>query len=347
LLLKIKPEWCYHMKIKTIAKSAIALGFVGLSSLAIAQPTVYGKANVSLNKNDAEDAAGATTQDNWTLNSNASRLGVKGDMELEDGLTAIYKLEYEVAIDDGIAQTKTADTGGGTDEVDISSTFKQRNIYVGLEGDFGQVIAGNFDTPVKTAQGKIDRFNDLSLGDIKNVLNGENRVKNIIQYTTPDMSGFEAQLAFIPGEASGAPGDDETNGPADGTSLSITYKAEDFWVAVAADSEVDDYDVTRLAAEYSFGKTKLGAIIQNDEEITGAEENSGFVVSAQHTIDKWVLKGQYSSNTEDLADVDTTLVSLGADYKLSKNAKLYGYLSQGEKADAEMSTFGVGTEVKF
>ena len=347
------------MKIKTIANSAIALSLAGLSSVALAEPTVYGKANVSLNKFDAETGS-TTDQDNWELKSNASRLGVKGDKELEDGLKAIYKLEYQVAIDDGKAQEKTAVDSDG-DDVKISSTFKQRNIYVGLEGDFGQVIAGKFDTPTKKAQGKIDRFNDLPLGDIKNVLMGENRTNNTIQYKSPEFNGFTAKLAVIPGEDSGADGDDENNGPADSTSVSLTYKADNFWVALANDTDMSDesiatgddvvYSGTRLAAEYNFGDTKVGALVQSGEDSDLDAEATGYMISAQHKMGKWVAKGQYAASTEEMgaAEEDIAMVTLGADYKLNKKVKLYGYASNWtlDKADETEQTVGFGTEVKF
>lgn len=339
------------MKIQHIATTAFTLSFIALSGLVSAKPTVYGKANVSLNKHDAE-AGATTTQDNWQLNSNASRLGFKGRQALEDDLKAIYQLEYEISVDTGKAQTDK-DTG-------VSSTFKQRNIYVGLEGDFGQIIAGNFDTPFKTAQDKVDRFGDLPLGDIKEVLNGENRASNIIQYTSPEMNGFTAQIALIPGEDSGAEGDDESNGPADSTSVSVKYKIDDFWVALAADSDMTGkspaigstvYDGTRLVAEYRLGKTKVGALIQSSEESEGEGKSTAYMLSAQHKINQWVLKGQYTAANEEMGanEADTTLVSLGADYKLNKKVKLYGYLSQydSDVDDEEKSTAGFGTEIKF
>ena len=338
------------MKFQTIAKSALALSFVGLSTLAIAQPTVYGKANVSLNKHDAEDTTG-TLEDRWKLNSNASRLGVKGDMEIEDGLKAIYKLEYEVAMDDGTAQTNDDAVDGAGDSVDISSTFKQRNIYVGFEGDFGQVIAGNFDTPLKAAQGKVDRFNDLALGDIKNVLSGEVRASNIVMYTTPKLGDFEAKLAFMPGEGTKATDD---NGLADAFSGSVQFNQEDFWVSLAIDSDVAGMDNTRLTAEYAFEKAKVAAMFQTGEDVAGTLENTGYLINGQYSInDKWVAKGQYSANTDETvatsAENETSMITVGADYKLAKKVKLYAYASSWEEdaLEKEQSTFGLGTEVKF
>ena len=200
-------------------------------------PTVYGKVNLSLNNNDYEDASGETEVDNWELNSNASRVGVKGSYGLTDTVKAIYKLEYEVDVD-----------GDG-------DTFKQRNTYVGIQGGLGTILGGRHDTPLKLAQGKVDRFNDLPLGDIKNVLSGETRASNIVMYSTPkfaDAVSFTA--AFIPGE------DDESvadanDGVADGQSYALNAEFGGFTVALAYDSEVesgsgalDDYrsDIMRL-----------------------------------------------------------------------------------------------------
>jgi predicted porin len=108
-------------------------------------------------------------QDNWALESNASRIGVKGDFPLVDDLKAVYKLEYELFTD-------------GSN----STSFTQRNTYAGLQGSWGTVIAGKNDTPLKAiAAETIQQFKDLALGDFKYVMIGENRENNVIQYSTP------------------------------------------------------------------------------------------------------------------------------------------------------------------
>ena len=120
---------------------AIAVGAaVVMPGLALADgPTVYGKVNVSL-ENAEFDNGVDSSEDAWELNSNASRLGVKGDFDLDvAGLKAIYQAEFEISVDDG-------DKGG--------ETFSQRNIFGGLKGSFGTLKAGKFDTPTKKAQGK-------------------------------------------------------------------------------------------------------------------------------------------------------------------------------------------------
>ena len=139
---------------------------------AMAAPTLYGKANVSYQNaasdTDFKDSNYVDLDESHTeLVSNASRIGIKGEEEISDNLKAIYKAEFEVAYDDG---DKAKDTKSDTDK--DTNIFSQRNIYVGLKGNWGSIIAGKFDTPLKTAQKKVDLFSDLE-GDIKKLLEEE------------------------------------------------------------------------------------------------------------------------------------------------------------------------------
>lgn len=338
---------------KTYPLILLALATFVTSVETMAQPVVYGKANVSLNMNDGE-SNGVNTQNNWQLNSNASRLGVKGNLDLDSSLKAIYQLEYEVAVDNGIAdEIEAVCEEDGEQDICGGSSFKQRNIFVGIEGGFGSIIAGKHDTPLKLSQEKIDLFNDLTLGDIKDVFAGENRADNIIMYSSPDKNGFEGKLAFMPGEDSGTtPGDD--NGIADSISGSVKYSLEKFWLGLAVDSEVKGMDLTRVSAEYSFEKAKLALMLQDGENTTSKLKSTGFLISGLYKIDLWTLKAQYLSDTTESSpttDFDTSMITLGADYKLSPKAKLFAYASSWEQelavGDDEQSTFGLGAEVNF
>ena len=200
-----------------------------MASLAIAPFTaangpidgkLYGKINVAVVNSDS----GST--DTWKLNSNASRIGLKGSSQISEGLSVFYKTEFEVAVDNG---------NFGDDE--DKSTFKQRNIYAGIKGQYGSLLAGKNDTPTKQAQKKIDLFND-SVGDIKKTFAGENRMSNIIAYTTPKYGNFSASYAVMPSEA-------DDGGLADSKSYSVNYKKDGLYVAVAADSNVKDADILR------------------------------------------------------------------------------------------------------
>lgn len=319
---------------KVLLSSAIASTLCFASQGFAAGPidgTVYGKVNASVVSADS----GSTDQ--WKLNSNASRLGVKGKSKISDGLYAIYKAEFEMCIDDGDCK---------------GQTFSQRNIIAGLTGNFGTVWAGKHDSPTKLAQNKIDLFNDLE-GDIKNTFEGENRVSNIVAYTTPKRNGFSATLAMIPAEGADfdQDGQDDT-GLTDGISYSVSYSKDNLYLAVAGDQDVDKQDLIRLVAQYKMDALKLGFMYQQNEDNLNSKDESGYFISAAYKINKTTLKAQYGAIEDDIDGDEEKTLSLGADYKMAKNTKLFVFYtdntdSEVGSADDEDSSFGVGMEHKF
>ena len=302
-----------------------------MASLAIAPFTaangpidgkLYGKINVSVVNSDN----GST--DTWKLNSNASRIGLKGSSQISEELSVFYKTEFEVDVD-----------GDG-------DVFKQRNIYAGIKGQYGLLLAGKNDTPTKLAQKKIDLFND-SVGDIKNTFEGENRESNIIAYTTPSYGNFSASYAFIPGEGIGDNGNEDTNrGLANSNSYSVNYSNGDLYVAIAADSNVDEYDVLRVVSQYQFDAWQFGLMYQESEKVDGTVDESGYFASAAYKIDNITYKAQYGSNENDTDGSDKTTLSLGADFKLAKNTKSFVFFTDNESLSST-KTFGLGLEHKF
>jgi predicted porin len=301
-------------------------------SVNLGEPKFYGKVNVSL-QNTQE--AGASTSE---VVSNASRLGANGEIKLDHGLTGIYQLEYETAIDDGGKSSKSG------------QTFVQRNIFVGLEGAFGYLVAGHFDTPLKRIQKKVDLFGDLE-GDIKSVItSNDNRKSNSALYKTPKFSGLVATIAHISSE-------DETIN--DGTSSSLTYDRNKFYAAIAYDTDVEEngIDVTRLVSQYSVAGITFGGLWETQQE--NGDNLDGWVYSVSYkATDAATLKVQYGESDivkeiNDDGDTDNAeTYSLGIDYKLAKKVKVFAFLTD-EKYDIAGSSngsnqyYGVGTEFKF
>ena len=328
---------------KNILFSAAALTALLTAPLAAANGPidgkVYGKINVSVVNSDDG------TNDSWELKSNASRIGLKGSTEISEGLSVFYKTEFEVAVDDGSNDIKkysidtlTKDENDAlvenTVEVKDTSTFKQRNIFVGIKGQYGSLLAGKNDTPTKLAQKKIDLFNDLN-GDIKNIFKGENRMSNIIAYTTPNYGNFSASYAVMPSE-------DDNGGLADSKSYSVNYKKDGLYVAVAADSNVKDADILRIVSQYEFDAWKLGLMYQEND----TAEKSGYFASAAYKSGNVTYKAQYGVNEADNSNAEDTTLSLGADLKLAKKTKAYVFYTDNDNSKAAES-FGIGLEHKF
>lgn len=309
---------------KIMQKTAIAtsllmsgIAFCGVAT-ADEKLTVYGKVNATLQSND-------TTERETDVKSNASRIGVKGGIAVNDSLKAIYKVEWQVDVAD--------------DEADL---FKARNQWVGLKGNFGSVVIGRNDTMLKVAQGKIDLFNDLS-GDIKNVFNGENRLDDTVTYVSPSFSGFSFGATFIAE-------DNKKSGGKNGSSIALMFgdkklKKSNIYAAVALDSDVAGRDTTRVAVQGKIDDLKLGAIWNDSEKADGSGEGDAFLVSAAYKLGATTLKAQYADGDDKIA---ADSVSVGADYKLAKNVKIFGFYTDYSFDDnSDKSHLALGMEYKF
>lgn len=288
------------------------------------EPTVYGKLWISV---ESQDTASGTEVD---MVSNASRLGIKGSMDFGEGIEAIYQAEYEI------------DPVDGTADESKDRTFKQRNSFVGLKGSMGTIFLGKHDTATKKSQKKIDLFNDLA-GDIKNILQGENRMSDLVGYTTPKINGFSATFNAIKGTE--GLGDDSIG---DSTSTSISYDSENFYIALAFDSELKGYDSTRLTLQIPFNRSQLGIMFQDSEKLSTGVEEDGYVISfSQKVGDKGTLKFQQAES--DMKLDSGKQFSFGYDYKLSSKAKAFFFFTDlsGDIRSKEKEITGIGFEYKF
>ncbi|TMO97788.1 porin [Pseudoalteromonas sp. S3260] len=307
------------------AKSSLCLALLsGLSFNALAEVDIYGKANVTVQSSD--DGEGSFTE----IKSNASRFGLKGSEKITDGLEAVYKFEFQVDVSD-------ADSKGDNDD-----NISARNQYVGLKGAYGQVVVGRNDTALKQSQGKLDLFNDLE-GDIKNVFKGENRLGDSITYTSKSYEGFKVLATFI--------AEDDVDAD-NGYSMAVTYgdsalKKSAVYAAIAADSEVNGYDVVRATVQGKIEDFRVGAMYQTQEKVDGSAEADGYLVNAAYLMGSNTFKMQYQTMDFDDSD-DKSAMSVGVDHKLNKNLKIFGFYSSFDMDNnVDQDYLGLGMEYKF
>jgi predicted porin len=289
----------------------------------------YGKLNISL---QATEEKGESFNE---LKSNASRVGVKGKYHLDGGLTAIYKLEWQVNVDDDSKDTLTA-----------------RNQWVGVKGGFGEVTVGRSDTTLKVSQGKFDLFNDYE-GDLKNLFIGENRVTDALTYKSPKFSNVQFLASYILSEDKDLD-DPYSVGVAFGD---MSLKKTDFFLSLAHDENMQGksatYQTTRLVGMYKLADFRIGAILTQSEisegEFKGASED-GYAVNASYKIGNVLAKLQY----QEFAKSDA--INVGVDYKLGDNTKVFAWYTDREglsfngntiKKATEGTYFAVGMEQKF
>lgn len=293
--------------------------------------SAYGKVNLFLqNVDDAE--AGRYVE----LKSDASRFGFKGQNQVTETITAFYQLEWGVDISD---KSKSSD-----------DNITSRNQYIGIKGNFGQVIAGRHDTPMKTIQNKIDLFDNRE-GDIKYILNGDVRANNIVQYSTQKLNDlFTINLAVVPGEDP----DGNNDNLADGTSVSVTFDNKGLYLAAAFDSDIEGerVDDSRFVAKYNLEQWQFGLLYQNTDN--GVDKESGFNASASFRQGKTTYKVQYADSDIWRLGVNSkvkysNVTSIGADYQLGKKTNLFAFYTDRELEEVDDSDkyLGIGITQSF
>ena len=353
---------------------AVAVASFGLSA-AQAAPTLYGKLNVSLNQVDNKDFKGT---DETQLNSNASRIGVKGEEKLTDNVAVVYQAEWAISTD-----------GSGSD-TDLSA----RNRFLGLKfKDVGTLKAGQYDSYFKTSAGKYqDIFNDDTNLDITKTMYGEERLKNVVGFETDKnllISGLQFNIMAQTGENTSSLYTTKERDSFSGVSTSLTYENKDIGLAAGLAGNFGiagnynalslsgiESDAYRLTGSFDLTKAGLdglvlGALWQHAEPsdspsfdaLTAAKldtrvaslEEQAWLIQATYSImnTPWAVKGQYQSAKTEWTGGDRTLdqYGLGIDYNFNKQARFYGLIAQQKRDwqdnDDKKTVFGLGMEYNF
>lgn len=309
----------------------------------------YGRAHISLDSlNDGN------LYDRVNLSNNSSRLGLRGDKRIGD-LKAIWQIESEVLF------TKTSDS---TSTQDDKNRLATRDTFAGIEGGFGQVKVGKFDTPMKVAREAANLFGD-QLGDMRNITRSgakfDERANNIIQYQSPVLVGMRAAFAYSPHEAATAVTNSTTGVETKNalTSMSLTYQGGDFTAALAKenyqlDAKDGERDGTRLALSYKVMKDlKLVGFYQKANYISALTGDQGSKVlgfGAEYQIipNHTHLRAHVMDRSANKVNSDSKLTAIGIDRIISKELRFYAnyaVVSNGTSAAVTPWKEGRSTDV--
>ncbi|MGI9307284.1 MAG: porin [Gammaproteobacteria bacterium] len=220
------------------------------------------------------------------INAGTSRIGLRGTNDLGGGLAGFYQWEARA-------------TFSGSSPLD-----QVRLGHVGLRGNFGEFVVGRFWS------------NDYnwthSSTDVANVYSGYlnytdqrgGRVGEAIQYTTPDLNGFQgAILVRMGGDNSddrSDPADPMTNeynsvvngaradNDLDNWTLAGTYTVQGFTVAGSYSTEIDGLVASN--AEDSNGATAGGMTAASTTDLTS------WTVRLGYAQDNWYVNGWYGED---------------------------------------------------
>ncbi|UJJ31883.1 porin [Halopseudomonas maritima] len=319
---------------KHIAGFAVTALAAAIPAVAMADVSIYGRAHVSV---DFLDDGADYSETN--LSSNSSRLGFKGDHEINPNLTAFFQIEQQIDF--------------GTDN---GSSFNTRDTFVGLKGGFGSVRMGRFDSPFKAARGPANLFGD-QVGDMRNLTRVGNarfdeRYDNTIEYTTPDMSGFFAKLGYSVQE--GTVNEDDTDESV--ISGSLNYAGDALEAALAYESADEDTgrgerDGIRAAAAFKLTDGfKLVGFYQTvdytnpavTQAVQDALTSDTYGVGAELKLaSATALKGMWMTRDADADDFDTDMIAVGIEHKLDKAVRVYAnYAITENDANVALTPWG-------
>ena len=327
-------------KFKFLFASSLLL----ISMSAISAPKVYGKLNIALNNNGSD----GVNEKEIDLISNSSRLGLKGQLEMQDGLVGLYQIEYQIDPVDGHARDEVRGENGEIKVTD--STFTQRNSYVGLKGSFGTLKLGKHDTPLKKASLKVDLFNDLK-GDIKNITDGENRITSFLGYDSPVFGGgVSISVSLSKGKDDGVIGTDLDGEFGTNLSASLKYDIEVIQFVIATEkASIKGFDHNRLGMMIPAGPVTIGLIHTTTESAVGNSvdyDATTISIAGKVADGNGRVKFQYGTSDKSAGLSQT---QIGYDHKLFKNFKILAYhtVRSQDAVNSDDAHTGLGIEYKF
>ena len=327
-------------KFKFLFASSLLL----ISMSAISAPKVYGKLNIALNNNGSD----GVNEKEIDLISNSSRLGLKGQLEMQDGLVGLYQIEYKIDPVDGHARDEVRGENGEIEVTD--STFTQRNSYVGLKGSFGTLKLGKHDTPLKKASLKVDLFNDLK-GDIKNITDGENRITSFLGYDSAVFGGgVSISVSLSKGKDDGVVGTDLDGEFGTNLSASLKYDIEVIQFVIATEkASIKGFDHNRLGMMIPAGPVTIGLIHTTTESTVGNSvdyDATTISIAGKVADGNGRVKFQYGTSDK---SAGLTQTQIGYDHKLFKNFKILAYhtVRSQDAANSDDAHTGLGIEYKF
>jgi predicted porin len=310
------------MNKKLIALAVASACIAGEAMAQTANPvTLYGRVYATFESVEAKGGASPVARRNRVADQ-ASYLGVRGTEDLGGGLKAFFQLETAFAPDAN------------------QTVFANRNSAVGLQGGFGSVLLGRWDTPMKVTQTAVDPWGDLTNGDITGAGldqgNFSRREQNSVQYWSPNWAGFTVRLQYTANEGKTSTSNPSVHGG------SLAYSAGNLYAAVAYEKHKDvaastSEDGIGIAASYKFGAVKLSGQFGRYER--GSVEDESFMVGLDWAFGKHVLLASIQHAEVD-GGAECDMGSIGYRYDFSRRTFFIASYTKVENDNGMNCNFG-------
>lgn len=273
----------------------------------------------------------ANSDDNGSdIADNGSTFGFQGSTAINDDLTGFFKYELEADADE-----KTNDISVNLDQA-----------FVGLQGSFGKVQVGSFDSIYNNAiQDGVDQFEYLGFSGAALTSEGDT-----VAYFSPSFGGFSVQTsAQIKGSNENySVGNGDVAGSDNGTATTVVVKYSVDALTIAAGYDglentvgAEGTDTYGLAA--TFQATPALALGVKWEEQENVDSLVG--VSARYAYGMGDVYASYQNVDPDLANTDYDEYGVGVTYNLASNMYVYG--EYGQQGTTEDKVTAVGATYSF
>ncbi|KAB0472699.1 porin [Ralstonia insidiosa] len=303
--------------------------------------TLYGRLNTSIEyARGAATTSGADLGSVTRLTNNRSVFGLRGEEDLGGGTKAFWQIESAVSVDTGQGQ------------------LAGRNTAIGLEGNYGKVFMGHWQTPYTESTAGYDPYYPTTAGYMALIGNGstsssdnvqdtssfDRRQKNIIQYRSPVWNGLSGSMAWgVNEEKISVPRNPALYsfaGAYDRGPLNITaaYEIHQHYQTAGRNDEA-----AKIGVAYQFPTTKIALLYErlHYRTATGDLYRNGYYVSLTQQLGPgsvrvgFALASNGSGSARETVgyfrsgvDTGATQLTVGYDYPLSKRTALYTYYSR-------------------
>jgi len=319
------------MKQKIIVSAAALIGLAcsalptGAAELAGKAFEVYGKLELSLDYSDTDQPGSSA---DFSLSSNTTRLGFRGEHVIDPNYTLVWQVEQELFPDQG------------------SGLWATRNTYAGFQtAKYGRLIFGHYDTPFKTVAARWDVMGD-TVAERRAILGASaldgnqlnQRAKNAILYSYNFKPSLELQAMYSTdglNTSGGQTPDDNTydmlsvgvfyrNGPMD---LSAAY--EHWGEFIGPSGPYGTINAIRLAGNQKIGNGRIGIIFENIGADTANHiDRSAFGVNGELYRGKFTYKAQllFADDYSGQSNSGATRIGVAVFDKLDKQTDVYAAL---------------------
>ncbi len=297
---------------KKLLVIAVATALIAPAA-AMADTTLYGNLHASVGTVD-----NGTTSDT-VVESHASRFGVKGSTELDNGLSATYGLEYGIDLDG-----------------EATTSLTSRNQFVGLKGGFGEVRVGKHDTPAKLATSGLDAFGDTYGAMEKIIATDGHRVNNAVAYITK-----AGPVGLAVAHSTSPLGDDAAASSTTAANTAMANYSNGPIYAGLGYTTIDNVGTDiNLGLGYKHEAGHFANVVYETVEGDGAAtDTAGFPAGTATDTNVYVaggfktgaatLKAGYGSGDRDTGG-EETMTNVGVDYSLGKKTSAYVLWSENE-----------------